>query len=249
MGQLDDVQAFVERSRKARSLKELDALLDAMTHEIGFDYYALVQHVDVRRSSNRETVWLGNYPPTWIEVFEARGLYATDPIHVASHRTNAGFLWSEVDKLIRLNTHHRRVLGEASKEGLGDGYTVPAHVPGESNGTCSFAMRLGRDLPRENFMVAQLVGTFAMDAGRRLARSAREGLAKKPKLTPRQLDCVLLVARGKSDWEVGQILGISEGTAREYIKEACAQYDVHRRIQLVVRTLHDGQLILSDVVG
>jgi hypothetical protein len=32
----------------------------------------------------------------------------------------------------------------------------------------------------------------------------------------RQLECIVLVAQGKSDWEVGRLLGLSKSTARIY---------------------------------
>jgi LuxR family transcriptional regulator, quorum-sensing system regulator CciR len=249
MTQLADVQIFVDESQKIRKLDQLSALLGDITSNLGFDFFALVQHVDVRKSSNKETVWIGNYPSAWIEVFERDGLYATDPIHIASQRTHAGFTWSDVDKLVHLSAHHRRVLAAASKEGLGDGYTIPTHLPGESNGTCSFAMKCGRALPEASLMAAQLIGTYAMEAGRRIVRSDQGEHTSRPKLTPRQLECVIFAARGKTDWEIATILGIKETTAREYIEDACARYDVHKRMQLVVRALHDGHLTLRDAIG
>lgn len=241
-------QLFAEQSKDIASLAELGALLEETTRSLGFDYFALVQHVDVRRSQNRDVVWLGNYPETWREVFEDKGLVATDPIHLASQYTSAGFTWSEIDKLIAVSPHHRRVLEAAAGEGIGEGFTVPAHIPGDSNGTCSFAMRVGRDLPRDNLMAAQLIGTYAMEAGRKIMRR-RIKLARTPHLTQRQRECVVYVARGKTDWEIAQILGLKETTVRAYVDSACERYGVNRRLQLVVRALHEGQLSLRDAIG
>lgn len=249
MSQFVMVQDFVDQLRKTRTLPDLSNLLESVTSELGYDFFALVQHVDVRKSDNRESVWIGNYPMAWIEVFEERGLYATDPIHVASQRTNRGFAWSELGEFIRLNAHHKRVLDAASREGIGDGFTVPAHLPGDSNGTCSFAMKVGRTIPHESFMAAQLVGMYAMECGRQIVRRKQQEESDTPRLTQRQLDCLVHVSHGKSDWEIAQILGIKESTVRDYIEDACARYDVHRRVQLVVRALHDGHLTLRDAIG
>jgi DNA-binding CsgD family transcriptional regulator len=60
---------------------------------------------------------------------------------------------------------------------------------------------------------------------------------------------VVLVAKGKSDWEIGQLLGLKEDTVTEHIEEARRRYDVKRRVQLVVRAVHDGLLALNDVIG
>ncbi|WP_119036453.1 autoinducer binding domain-containing protein [Hephaestia caeni] len=38
----------------------------------------------------------------------------------------------------------------ARDAGIGDGYTVPYHVPGERSGSCSFAVDLGERFPRSD---------------------------------------------------------------------------------------------------
>jgi LuxR family quorum-sensing system transcriptional regulator CciR len=249
MPQMADVARFVELANAAPTLNDLGRIMADITREMGFDVYALVQHVDIRRSNTDETIWLENYPSSWAEAFVARGLVSSDPVMIASERTASGFLWSQVGEMIKLTAHQRRILAEANKEGLGDGFTVPAHLPGESNGSCNFGVRTGRTVPIENLMMAQLVGTFAFEAARKVVARQGDAPAEKPKLTQRQLDCVVLVARGKTDWEIASIVGLKEATVRGYVEEACARYDVRRRVQLVIRALHDGQLTLRDSIG
>jgi LuxR family quorum-sensing system transcriptional regulator CciR len=58
----------------------------------------------------------------------------------------------------------------------------------------------------------------------------------------------VLVARGKSDWEIGQLLGISESTAHKHIEDAKRRFRVTTRIQLVVRSLFDARLSFSDIM-
>ena len=67
------------------------------------------------------------------------------------------------------------------------------------------------------------------------------------RLTDRQRDCVLWVARGKSDWEISQILGVGEETVARHIKQACERYGVNKRTYLVILTLFDGTLTFSDI--
>ncbi|WP_243442443.1 response regulator transcription factor [Sandarakinorhabdus limnophila] len=70
-----------------------------------------------------------------------------------------------------------------------------------------------------------------------------------PKLTQRQLDCLVLAARGKSNWVAGQLLGLSGGTVHKYLEAAKTRYGVATRTELVVRALFDGQLSFADVMG
>ncbi|MFC2950805.1 autoinducer binding domain-containing protein [Marinicaulis aureus] len=254
---LNAVQAFVDKSRTLGSPSELRGLLADITTEMGFDYFALIHHVDLSGYSEAlthmeegELVALGTYPESWIERYIADNIVANDPVLLASQRTNVGFCWSEIPTLIPVTEAHREIRERTVKAGIDDGYTVPAHVPGEANGSCNFAMAAGRALPHDNLKMAQLIGGFAFQAARAMVFNAFPE-AKRPikgPLTQRQLECVLFAARGKSNWEIGKILGISEGTVKRHIEDARAHYEVGSRMQVVMRALFEGQIGLVDAL-
>jgi LuxR family quorum-sensing system transcriptional regulator CciR len=161
-----------------------------------------------------------------------------------------GFCWSDLPTLIPVTEAHREIRERPLKAGIDDGFTVPAHLPGEANGSCNFAIATGRALPRDNLKMAQLVGGFAFQAARAMVFNAFPQ-AKRPikgPLTQRQLECVMFAARGKSDWEIGQILGISQGTVKRHIEDARAHYEVGSRMQVVMRALFEGQIGLVDAL-
>jgi len=256
MAQLQDVQKFIDASRCVNSPHELEQLLIDATREMGFDYFALVHHVDLTPINSRLThmvdgtlIALTNYPPGWVEAYVARNIVANDPIHLASHRTNVGFRWDEVPSLIHVTSAHRAITADSRKAGLEEGYTVPANVPGEANGSCSFAMRAGRPMPQQNLPMAQIIGSFAFQAARTLVTKGKDmpPFSDRARLSQRQLECILLVARGKSDWEISRILGISEETVKTHLRQARELYDVPKRIQAVLRAVYDGQIALSDI--
>ncbi len=246
-GGSDLVGAFVARIGAITRETELRGLLDDVCPAMGFDYYALIHHVDLRRRSP-SIVHIENYPAVWSDHFIQNGLYVDDPVIHASLRTNVGFSWSEVPRLIRMTSRQREILDQAAKEGLGCGFTIPAIIPGERTGSCSFATRRGRPLPEHNLLIAQLVGSFAFEAARRLANGGSSLLNEPPKLSRRQRECVLLVAQGKTDWEIGRILDLSEETITKYLNAARARYGVAKRIQLVVCAVMDGQISLTEIV-
>ena len=149
--------------------------------------------------------------------------------------------------MIHLTPRDRMVLEAAGSNGIGDGFTIPAHVPGESNGSCSFATRPGQPLLGEHLPIAQLVGAFAFEAARRLWRM-RASASPILQLTDRQRDCVVWAARGKSDWEIAQILGISHETVIQHLKQARERYGVSKRTMLAVSALFDGTISFIDVL-
>lgn len=227
-----------------------DDLAEAMAEmaaDLGFQYFALGHHVDIVAASG-SAIRLHNYPARWADYYDGNGLGVTDPVHRASHVTSIGFCWSRMPEMIPLTAADHRVLALGRDQGIGDGFTVPAHVPGEARGSCSFANQAGRPMPETMLPLAQLAGNFAFEAARRLWTTRGHLPHPRPRmLTDRQRDCVLWVARGKGDWEIARILGLSEETVARHIKQACERYGVHKRTLLVIRTLFDGTLSFTDL--
>jgi LuxR family quorum-sensing system transcriptional regulator CciR len=62
------------------------------------------------------------------------------------------------------------------------------------------------------------------------------------------IECVRLVALGKTDWEIANILGLGIETARQYVKHARAAYDVVSRTQLAVHALRDEWIGFDEAI-
>jgi LuxR family quorum-sensing system transcriptional regulator CciR len=240
----DRVEVFVRDVRELRTEVELAEAIGNVTAELGFRYFALTHHLDVRRSS--DAIRLHNYPEGWAEWFDDQSLGPSDPVHRASNLTSVGFTWSKLPEMIALSDRDRLVLETARRQGIGDGFTVPAHVPGEAHGSCSFACATGEAMREDNFPLVQLVGAFAFEAARRMQRMRLIG--PPIRLTDRQRECVMWAARGKSDWEIAQILGISHETVIEHLKHARERYGVGKRTLLAVHALFDGTIGFLDVL-
>jgi LuxR family quorum-sensing system transcriptional regulator CciR len=243
---LATAQQFALAVEAAASIRELGGLVDAITREMGFRYFALTHHVDMVRST-QPAIRIHNYPADWEAFFDAEGLGRSDPVHRASHLRNLGFPWTMLRELIEFSRRDEEIIARSKRAGLGEGYTVPAHMPGESEGSCSFATVQGRTYRVEWVPLAQFVGTAAFEAARRLSGLRRLDL-DRPRLSDRQRDCIYWAARGKSEWETAQILGIGHGTAVQHMKEARRRYGVFNKTQLAIHALYDGALTFTDAM-
>jgi LuxR family quorum-sensing system transcriptional regulator CciR len=246
----EDVEQFVHASKRTSDMAELGDLLSAAVESFGFDHVALVHHVDLSNVvSAAKSVQFINYPDAWRALIRTHAYFRDDPVLAAVQRSAAAFLWSDVPKIIPLSARQADIMAAASACGLGEGFTVPINVPGEFLGSCSFAMRHGRPLRHDLLPAAQYVGCFAFEAARRIgAAHAAKNEPSKPKLTSRQYDCVVLVAQGKSDWHIAQLLGISPETVHQHVETAKRRYQVASRTQLVVRALFDSQITFADAL-
>ena len=236
---------FGAEAARCSSVESLRNLLEEASRELGFDHFALLHHASLRFGSGN-LLRLDNYPESWVEEMLEKHLFDDDPVHLASARTNAGFAWTELGAIVPLTSRHREILGRSARHGLGDGFTVPANVPGEPCGSCSFAVRGRRPLPVNRLLCAELIGAHAFRAARRICNYPAAGL--HPHLSRRELECLHLLAAGKTDWEIAVVLGISPQTARQYVKRARAAYHVASRTQLVVQGLRDSWISFDDAI-
>ena len=247
MSRFEIAEVFVEDARSAASIDVLQAALLDCCETMGIRYFALTHHIDFRRPDG-PAVRIHNYPPIWQEWFDANGLGKSDPIHRASNLASMGFAWSDVQDMIKITPEDQFVLDQAYRIGIGDGFTIPSSVPGETLGSCSFAVRAGEAFPARLHFTCQLVGGFAFEAARRLSGTREAAAAPTPILTDRQRDCVLWSARGKTDWEISVILGVGHETVIQHLKHARERYGVQKRALLAVRALYDGLITFSDIL-
>src|SRR5215468_7627378 len=59
-------------------------------------------------------------------------------------------------------------------------------------------------------------------------------------LSPREKDCLRWTAQGKSSWDIGMILTISENTVNFHVKNAIRKLDATNRIVAVIKAIRLG---------
>ncbi len=241
------VQDFVTAAPKAASMADLRALIGSAVNELGFDYFAIVHHVLFGRPEG-EHVRLTNYPIEWIGyVRELPKL--TDPVVRAAERMSSGFKWDQLDSLLSMTPAEAEYMRQAALHGICQGYTVPNHVPGETFGSCSFSVRDDKPFPEASISAAQALGSFAFEAARKLVKQRPGEIYLPPApLSERQRECLLFVARGKSDSVIADLLAIRPRTVNEHIEAAKRRYSVATRSQLLVRALFRSEICFSEVI-
>lgn len=61
-------------------------------------------------------------------------------------------------------------------------------------------------------------------------------------LTAREKSCLHWAAQGKTSWEIGSILGITERTANFHIANVCAKFNVYTRQAAITIAFQTGVL-------
>ncbi len=240
------VEEFGKRSRECDNAQDLFALTEAASREIHFPRLALVHGLWFRRPSRR-LIRMDNFGE-WADIFIGRRYYLHDPALLACQRINTAFPWTEIPRLLpSLTGRQRIILSEAGRHGLRTGFTVPVGVMGEPHGCCSFT-RDTADLPsRWHCRTAALIGADAFREARRLyGFPARAKIL--PALSDRKLECLQLLAIGKTDFEIGGILGLKVSTVRSYMALLRQDFDVYSRTQLAAEALRFGLISYDDAI-
>lgn len=226
------------------NVAQLHKALSNCVASMGFDNFALAYDQRMQGAFNHN-ILVHDYPDTWAKIYVGFELAGADPIRRASERSMTGFEWRHLEHYIPLTRSDRRMLFIGKENGIGDGYTVPRHLPGEASGSCTFAVHTGKPIPASMLNTAEIVGAVALTVAKRL--TGERIMKSKPALSERQRECVLWSARGKTAGEVASILGISEETVIQHLKLARDRYDVHCRQALILCALFDGLIGFGDI--
>lgn len=108
---------FAEWAGACDDARQLRALLGEVALDLGFHFFALVDHASMAATS-AALIRIDNYPEHWVQELLRLGQPGDDPVHAASRCTNLGFQWSELATLIRLNPRHRHILERSRHHGL-----------------------------------------------------------------------------------------------------------------------------------
>lgn len=233
------VERFCREAETAGTMTTLARALDAAVKGIGFRWFQLQHNVDWGKRQDG-LISLSTFPEDWAEEYHRNRFFLDDPIQVAASKTVGGISWHRIKEKVALTSRQRTVLRHFLVHGIRSGFTMPLRILGEPG--AAFTVGRTRNAPSDaEILSAKMIGMAAFDCAMRLS-SAERSTEPRQTLSPRQLECIELIAQGKTDWEIGQILNLSKETVGEYIQAARRRYDLRTRTQLALRVIRDGHL-------
>lgn len=240
---------FVEFERQIKCLaniEEIISITDELAGDIGFLWFNLIRP---SASTGRDSsILLTTYPASWVERVFSEGRHLDDPIHAAVLRSVDGVQWKDVGNIIDLNDNQKETLALAGEHGLRNGFTVPFRLSGVPCAMFSVAIPQLSEMEPQLVLAAKLLGGIVFAQAHRIIEE-KFGQCEIVRLSPRQIDCIRLIALGLSDYAIGAELGLSPETVREYVEGARQRYSVRRRTQLIGVAIRDGYLTVEEAVG
>ncbi|MBN3841939.1 MULTISPECIES: LuxR family transcriptional regulator [Burkholderia] len=172
------------------------------------------------------------YPESWLVRYQQAEHIHRDPVVRQATQTTLPIYWD------RSSQGRNVVFDEAREHGLAEGITIPIHG---ANGEWSlFSVASDSSLRHDRSHASAFVGQIQLsafymsEAARRLGEPT--GLAIRA-LTKREKECLLWAAQGKTSWEIGNILSISEPTVVFHLTNAKNKLQATNRRQAVAKAI------------
>lgn len=229
---------FIDASRRAPSLSDLDALFMAECGLLGVDRAASARIGHVGRPLSLGRV-VGRTDQDWVSRYRDERFAERDPAARRAVANLTPFSWEEAEEEAGDDPDARVVFGAAREHDDRSGFVVPVHGGDGSLAVVTFRGR-HMSLDQEGRSYLHLLAIYFHIAVERLRLV--ELASQHPSITPRQIECLKWVAAGKTDWEIGKILGLSEATVNRHIERAKERLGVRTRAQAVVGAITHGIL-------
>ncbi|WP_280153501.1 autoinducer binding domain-containing protein [Piscinibacter sp. XHJ-5] len=224
---------------QVKSRDELLAEVVGFTRRLGFETVNVTAVVDRFRGES-DFVWVNNAPSAYRQLSETVEEGRRDPVAQHCKRASVPIIWNQ-------DTYTSCGLGEKwevqARFGYRTGIALALHLPEGRH----FFIGVDRDqaLPNSSAEVTRLVADLqlfavhAQDAALRVLVPPPPQM-DFPSLTPRELEGLRWTMEGKTAWEVGNILGISERTAVLHINNATHKLGCVNKHQAVLKALRLG---------
>lgn len=224
---------------EARNREEFRDEVVRFTQQLGFETVSAVTMID-HGLGKSELIAVDNTPTNYVEPYVDAASGKRDPVLQHCRRQTVPIIWNQSTYV----THGVGELWEQQAQfGYRTGIAMALHLPEGKH----FLLGVDRDQPLPSDpqelqrVVAdlQLFAVHAQEAAMRLLVPPSLQ-PERPALTPRELEALRWTMEGKTAWEVGAVLGISERTAVLHINNAMHKLGCVNKHQAVLKALRLG---------
>lgn len=230
----------VEKLSSSQSETQLRSEITSLVGCLGFSGFAYHSFTPKRGSS-----WFCAWPDGWEDHYQEKNYADVDPVVKKGLSQILPFSWDECQGGLDKSGKAWWMFEEGNDFGLAGGADIPIHSPGYEVASFSVYSDARKtafaDLWKSKKHDLHLIALNFHDiyARRFLGDEERES---EP-LTERESECLVWTARGKTSWEISQILCISERTVNFHVQNAMRKLDAYSKHHAVVRAVMSGLIM------
>lgn len=242
MSHFDRTLEYIDHLQRAHTARDICEKLLEVTSSFGLRSLmaGTVPQPGTPTDRQKEHVLLCEWPVEWLERYVARNYVDHDPVVSHMKQLQAPFQWRDATRRTCSDRAGGEVMGDAGVFHLRDGIAFPlVTLDGQI-----VMVSLGGDsveLSGMEFGMVSLVATYAIGRAMQIYTQVPETI-DHIELTPRERECLKWAAAGKSEWEISQILGISEHTSEKHLLNAKTKLGAVNRVQAVAEAIRRGYI-------
>ncbi|HHS83892.1 MAG TPA: LuxR family transcriptional regulator [Gammaproteobacteria bacterium] len=227
---------IINQCLQLSSKKDIETIFELLKEHVGITGLLIGHNSSSSQGNfNDSTAIFMGIPQEWQKLYLERQYVNVDPVVKCAFACNSTVRWS--DSLVTSNPKPDEFLSLSHDFGLLEGlaYATQSHA---INGAATITS-ISIDRPavsRQQLIMLQQILPHLNEA---LARPSPWG---QPKLTAKELEVLKWARAGKSYWETGKIMGISERTVKFHLNNVYRKLDVVNRTQAIARAFSLGCL-------
>lgn len=220
---------------------EVFRLFEAFVRDLGFTAIAFGHVVNPARVRLDSPDYFGvhNWPDEWAEAWIEQDFIIHDPVIQYILKNPRPFVWSRAFEYA--TRFGKQVAEQGARFGLKDGIAIPIRTIDRPMG-CVTLGGTQIDLSPEAFGCLEIASMHAYTRLETLLGAAPKSPAL-PDLSRRETEVLHWVAEGKSNWEISQILNLSENTVSKHVANAMGKLGAVSRAHAVTVGLRSGILL------
>jgi LuxR family quorum sensing-dependent transcriptional regulator len=237
---LDHTIRFIHDLDRARNAEDITSQLLRHLGQIGAEHViaGTFPSDQPNRRAQLNHALFQSYPKEWLARYLSRGYLLKDPVFLRSQDKGDPFYWDELKPYTEADPIGRRIVEEGREFGLVEGFS--AAIQTLDGQTVGFSLA-GRKLEAHPDMrgVLTLIASYAI--GRAIALQQDSSQQKREiRLSPREREALQWASEGKADWEIGEIMAISEHGADKHLRSARSKLGAINRTQAVAEAIRRG---------
>jgi DNA-binding CsgD family transcriptional regulator len=236
---LTDLSSFIDQLPCCKSSRAVGFALSEVVKPRGFMAAACGESRETPEGRKWE-FFFNTWPVEWLREYQQNDYVRHDLIPTVARISVQPFTWYEASAAREPTAKQVEHYEWATGLGVVDAFAVPIHYPGGDFGLC-VCIADHRIESRSERNALQIASLFAHQRCRELGGHSEASTAPTL-LTPREFECLRWVLKGKSDTDIGEILGISHTTAHFHIERAKKKLGVKTRTQAAATIVALGYL-------
>ncbi|MBB5052794.1 DNA-binding CsgD family transcriptional regulator [Afipia massiliensis] len=231
------IEEFIESTQNIGSAPALKKLFLSAVAEEGYENAVFA------RANNRRLVSIpwSEFPAGYLDNYKAEEWDRIDPVVQRVHSARGPFRWSDTYSRGGFSREQKSFFEKCRELGVHSGITIPIRGTGHEVDLISLSLRDNDHVPSQRMThIYMLSVQYWLKYCELADRREYETIA----LTAQELECLRWCKEGKTNWEIGEILKISEKTVEFHLSNAMRKLGASNRITAVIIGIKGGLIPL-----